>query len=232
MGTEAVWVPLALAAVSGGAQYANQKAASNREQSAEAQSIMDQQAIQQKAAGAANALTKQIASDSPTPIQGQATGAYVQALRRNAAGSTQGGDTSGGDTTFGASTSALAPAAGASSRYNAGTAASQNQVAQYGNTYAADQGTIDAATRMRQNEGLGMQTLGTNLQGLGASSYTKNFVDQLRAQVAGQANPWVSLGASLLGNYANNSSKKIPDATNYDYLSAQQTQGTPGAYGG
>ena len=51
----------------------------------------------------------------------------------------------------------------------------------------------DAAVRQRQNEGLAMQTLGTNLNTIGAESYTKNFVDQLRAQTAGQQSPWVSL---------------------------------------
>jgi hypothetical protein len=47
-------------------------------------------------------------------------------------------------------------------------------------------------------QGLALNTLGTNLNTLGAESYTKNFVDQLRSQAAGQANPWVGLFSNML----------------------------------
>lgn len=165
--------------------------------------------------GKANAqvkgLTDQIARNGPSQIQGKATGDYIDALRKNAAGSTQGGQT-GAPTTYGAPTSALAPAVGANPRYAADLATSQKQVSDYGNTYANEMGSIDAAVRQRQNEGLGMQTLGTNLNTLGAQSYTKNFVDQLKSQAAGQANPWVSLFSGLLGAGAKNysGSGKVP----------------------
>lgn len=66
---------------------------------------------------------------------------------------------------------------------------------------AGEMGAIDAAVRQRQNEGLAQQTLGTNLNTLGAQSYTKNFVDQLRAKASGQANPWVGLLGQLATNY-------------------------------
>jgi hypothetical protein len=49
-----------------------------------------------------------------------------------------------------------------------------------------------------------MQTLGTNLNTIGAQSYSQNFVDQLRAAAAGQASPWVSLFTGLLGAGAKN----------------------------
>jgi len=62
-------------------------------------------------------------------------------------------------------------------------------------------GAIDAAVRQRQNEGLAQQTLGTNLNTLGAQSYTKNFVDQLRAKASGQATTWVGLLGQLATNY-------------------------------
>jgi hypothetical protein len=202
MGTEEFWIPAVMAAVGSAGSAVNQSQANKREQQGEVQSIQDQQAIQEKATQAASQLTKQIATNTPQQIASQATGSYVNQLRRNAAGSATSGANSGGTQTGGASTSSLAPAVGASARYNSDKAASQGQVEQYGDTYADEMGQIDAAVRQRQNEGLAMNTLGTNLNLLSGQSYATNFVDQLRAQAAGTANPWVSLLSGLLGNGA------------------------------
>lgn len=196
MGTEAFWVPAVIAAVGTGAQYVNQQQATKRQNDAEVQAIQDQEANQTKAAGAAGALTRKIATDNPGAIKAQATGDYVKALR------TAAGAAKGGTQTFGASTSALAPAAGASDRYTADKTAGDTQVQDYGQTYADEMGTIDAATRQRQNEGIGMGDLSTKINTLGAKSFGQNFVDQLRANVAGQTNPWVTLGAGLAKNGA------------------------------
>lgn len=191
-------VPLALSAASGAAQYVNQKGTQNRQNSALVQSLADQQADRAQANGAVNKLTSQIATDNPSTLAAKATGAYVDTLRKNAAGSTQGGSTTGDAQTFGGSVSSLPGVAGASDRYNAGTAASQKEVQDYGNTFAKNMGDIDAATRQRQNEGLQMQDLSTTLNQINQKSYGQNFVDQLRTQAAGQLNPWVSLGSSML----------------------------------
>ena len=207
MGTEEFWVPAALAAVSGGAQYINAKNATSRANNAEVQSIQDQAQLRDKANSQVKNLTQQVANNQPNALADQAKTAFINTLRQNAAGSTQGGDTAPGSTNFGASVSALPPGAVGSSRYKAGTAASQKQVEQYGNTNAAEMAQADAAVRQRQNEGLAQQTLGTNLNTIGAESYTKNFVDQLRAQMAGQQSPWVGLFANLAGNLANYGSK-------------------------
>jgi hypothetical protein len=207
MGTEAFWVPAVLAAVSAGGQYANASNAASRANNGETQSIIDQGQIRNQANGQVQQLTKQIAGNNPNALKDQAETSFVNALRQNAAGSTQGGNTAPGSTNFGASVSALAPSTVGSSRYKAGTAASQKQVEQFGNTNAGEMASVDAAVRQRQNEGLAMQTLGTGLNGLGAQSYTKNFVDQLRAQTAGQQSPWVGLFSNLAQNAASYYSK-------------------------
>ncbi len=191
MGTEEFWVPAVLAAASAGGQYVNTRNAQNRENNATIAGIKDQQDIQSQGVAAARALTDKISRDNPNQIASKATGDYVSQLRRNAAGSTQPG-----------ASSALAPVAGGSARYNAGKDASQSTVENYGNTYAGEMGNLDAATRLRQNEGLDMQDLGTSLNTLGAKSATTGFVDQLRAAAAGQPNPWVTLGSNLIGGLA------------------------------
>ncbi len=196
MGTEEFWVPLALAAVSGGAQYANASAANSRQDKSEAQAIADQQAIRQKGEQAVNKTVAKIGSDDPGAIAAKEQGNFVAQLRRNAAGSSSPSDSS-----------SLAPAAGASSRYNTQKGTAQQNVQAYGDKNASELGDLDAAIRQRQNEGLEQQTLGTNLNTLGAQSYSTNFVDQLRAQQAGQTNPWVSLFSTMVGNVGQAASK-------------------------
>jgi hypothetical protein len=180
------WVPALISAAGAGTQYAAQKQASNRQDAAEAQAIMDQQKVQSKAAAATNQAVQKVAESDPNAIQGKATGDYISQLRRNAAGAASGG-----------TDSALAPVSGASARYNAGTQDAQANVNNYGNQLASQMAGIDAAVRQRQNEGLDANTLATQLGGYGMESYGQHFVDQLRAQMAGQANPWAMLGGKL-----------------------------------
>ena len=207
MGTEEFWVPLALAAVSGGAQYANASSATSRANNAEAQTIDDEQQYRTQANSAVNQLTKQIANNSPNQLANQAQTSFVNTLRKNAAGSALGGGTSSDPTLFGASTSALPPTSVGSSQYKKALGNSQQQVESYGNQNAGEMSAVDAAVRQRQNEGLAMQTLSTNLNGLNQQAYQKSFVDQLRAQAAGQQNPWVSLFGNVAGNAGQSISK-------------------------
>lgn len=207
MGTEEFWVPAVLAAVSAGGQAANQGAANTRANNAEVQAIGQQQQYRQQGDDAVKALTQQIAQSSPQQLQNQETSKFVNTLRQNEAGSAAGGSTSNDANNFGQPVSALAPAAGASSQYKTAAANSQKEAQQYGNTEAQQMSAIDSAVRQRQNEGLALGTLGTNLNLLGAESSGTGFVNQLRAQSASQLNPWGSLFSNILGGVANSASK-------------------------
>lgn len=212
MGTEEFWVPAALTALSAGTQAINAKNANSRQQAGEVQSIIDQQKLQSQGNSQVKALTNQIATNTPNQLAAQATGNYVSQLRKNAAG-TQTGTGNNANILFGAPTSSLPSNINASSRYKAGTAASQSQTQDFGNQLAGEMGQIDAATRQRQNEGLAQGTLGTGLNLLGAQSYTQNFADQLRAQAAGQSSPWLTLISGALGGAANTMSKNAGGTT-------------------
>ncbi len=228
MGTEAFWVPALIAAVGTGAQAINQNNATQRGQNAEAQAIANQSQFKTQANSDVSQLTKAIAQNSPQQIQGQETGNFVNTLRKNEVGSTS--SNAGTDSTnFGQPVSALGPASGASARYKSDTAKGQQQTQAYGNTYAGDEAAIDAAVRQRQNEGLAMQTLGTNLNQLQAQSYTQNFVDQLRAQTSGQPSPWVGLFSGLAQNGANAFSKN-PTMFNSSPSGAVLGNGTVGGF--
>lgn len=205
-GTEEFWVPALLAAAGTGANYVNTQNANSRQQAGEVQTILDQQKLQQEGSGQVKALTGQIARNTPDQLAAQATGKYVDVLRKNAAGTSQGGS-GGASILFGQPTSSLPTTINAGSRYKAATAASQGETENYGNELSGEMGQIDAATRQRQNEGLAANTLGTNLNLLGAQSYTQNFADQLRTQASGQGSPWLSLLGSVLGGVGNTMSK-------------------------
>jgi hypothetical protein len=208
VGTEAFWIPAALAAVSAGGQAINQNNANQRAQNAEVQSIASQQQYRQQANDQVKALTQQIATNTPQQLEDQETSQFVNTLRKNAAGSAAGGTTANDPNNFGAPVSALPQnIGGASKQYKTSAANSQQETQQYGNTEAGQMSAIDSAVRQRQNEGLALNTLGTNLNVLGGESAGTGFVNQLRAQAASQANPWASLFSGILGGAAQGMSK-------------------------
>jgi hypothetical protein len=203
LGTEEFYVPLILAAVSAAGQQVNQSAANSRAQNTEVQNLQQQQQLRQQANDQVKSLTQQISTNNPQQIADQDQTAFVNNLRKNEAGSAAGGSTGTNSNTFGQPVSALPQTiSGASKQYQAGTANAQKEAQQYGNTEAGQMSAIDAAVRQRQNEGLAMQTLGTNLNLLGGQSQMSNFVNQLRAQTAGQSSPWASLFSGILGGTA------------------------------
>lgn len=193
MGTEAFWIPAAIAAVGTGAQAYNQHKAATGADEAQAAAIRNQENTQAEGVAAARKTTSNIAKSNPNDIANKATADYVATARKAAASSA-----TGGAQTFGQPTTSLGDTPGASGRFKSDSAAGTKQVQDYGNTYAGEMGQLDAAVRQRQNEGLSMEDLQTHLNTLGQKSWGQNFVDQLRAQVAGQANPWVNLLGGML----------------------------------
>lgn len=192
MGTEEFWIPAAISALGVGTTYAVQQDAANKQDRAQAQAIQNQQDIQNKASGAARRTLEKVQSSNPQALQNSSTAQYVDQLRRNAAGAAVGGPDSSLSTV------------GGSGRYKEGVAQAQKDVNAKGNVLAGQLGAIDAATRQRQNEGLSFGDLATQLTGYGAQSQTQSFVDQLRANVAGQANPWGQLAGQLITNFGQN----------------------------
>jgi hypothetical protein len=208
MGTEAFWVPAVLAAVSAGGQAVNTAQAQNRANNSEISSIQQQQQLESQAANQATQLTRQIAQNNPQKIQGQETNAFVNNLRKNQAATSGSGGTSFNPTS--GAGSSLSPVVGGSKRYSSDVGASQQAGEQYGNSTATDMAAIDGAVRQRQNEGLAMSGLSTNLNLMGAQSSALQFVNQLRTNAAGQADPWVNLAANLVGNAGTSLSKNTP----------------------
>jgi hypothetical protein len=221
MGTEAFWIPAAIAAVSAGANYINQSNADKRQQNAQVTAMQNQADLRNQANNLVKQQAQSIATSNPAAFN--PTGAFVQNLRRNVGGA---GSTTGTEpTNFGQPTSALGPTTGASKRYGSDVATAGAQTEEYGNTYAGEQGALDAAINQRKNEGLQMQTLGTNLNTLAMQSRMQSFVDQLRAQAAGVPNPWVSLFSNAAGYTAGNMAKNAWFTPNFGNYSPASTAG-------
>ncbi len=202
MGTEAFWIPAAIALASGAAQGVNQMQANKRGQNAEVQALSNQNTLRNQANNLVKQQTQNITTSNPQALANKEESQFVNNLRTNEAGSAAGGSTSTNANTFGQPVSALAPVPGGSKQYKSGTAASQKETQQYGTNEAGEMSAIDAAVNQRKNEQLGMQTLQTNLNQLGAQSQMQNFVDQLRARTAATPNPWVNMFAQGAGSLA------------------------------
>jgi hypothetical protein len=194
----------------------NTSQANSRAQAGQVQNIEEQEANQQKANAQVNTLTKQIGQNSPQTLADELTGSFVSNLRKNAVGAQSGSGTTNAPINFGASTSALPSNIGGSSRYKSNVASDQSQVQSYGNQEANLMGQIGAPTLQRQNEGLGMQTLGANLNLDAGNSYTQNFVNQLRSQAAGVQSPWLTLLGGAAGGAGNTLSKNWPQGSSTD----------------
>ena len=205
MGTEAFWIPAAIAAVSAIGQGVNQQNATKRSNNAEVQALTNQNQFKNQANSLVNQQTRNIATSDPNALKNQEESAMVNTLRQNVGGST--GTASKSPTNFGAPTSALGPTPSGSSRYKTGSAAAGTEVQNYGNTIAGQESALDSAIRQRQNEGLQMQTLGANLNTLNAQSMAQGFVDQLRARAVGTPNPWVTVASQGLGAFASGMAK-------------------------
>lgn len=170
-------------AVGMAAQYFNQKNANARGQRAQVGAIANQNAFRNTANTDVTNQTNNIANSSPAPIANAENANFVNTLRNNVGQGTK---------------SALAPTPGASKRYASDAATAGAATQSFGDTQAGQVSALDAALRQRQNEGLQMQTLGTNLNTINAASQKQNYVDQLRAQAVSQPNPWVSLFSKVM----------------------------------
>ncbi len=179
-------VPLAISAVGAGIEAVNRNNALSRANTSETQGIIQQQMLQQQAAGQVNKTVNQIQNSNPTGTSAKSTGDFIRQLRTNQANA---GLNSGAP-----------PVAGANKRYGTSLASGNQTVQNYGNAQAADMGATTGAVQQRMNEGNDMSQLGASLGLLGAQSGADSFVNQLRTAAAGQESPWATLGGQLLTN--------------------------------
>lgn len=190
MGTESVWVPLVVAAVSAGAQYYNTQQTAHRQDNALAQQIRDQAAQQREADARVTKTVQDTAASNPDAARASALDQYVTQLKRHQA----------------AADGNLAMPVGGSDAFKADAAKAAMGVQDYGTKFADLMSRIDAPALQRQQEAFNFGDLGTDLTNIKRNAAGQDFLDELRLRSI-RRNPWVDMASQMGMAYATYGSK-------------------------
>ncbi len=186
MGTEAVWIPMAIAAVGAGASAYNTYQTGRNQDRALAASIQQQQVRQREADALVRAQLERTGQSTPDAERQTAMQEYLTQIQR-AQAQAEGGLGVMGDV---------------SARY-AGDAGSAGQAIRDYATGTADiYSRIDAPLRQREREGIEFSRLGSDINTLGMLSGSDQYLADLRLRRAGQRNPWIDAFSQAAQGYA------------------------------
>jgi hypothetical protein len=178
----AVAVPLVLSALSAGASAYNTRKVQNEQSDIAAQGMLAQRNNQQEADAQVAEGVGQLERSSPEAAQKEATDAFLSQLRRSR-------DQAVGESGIGGD------------EFKSDMGQVQKDVTDYGVRNADVQGRINAPGLQRQQEGVTMGRVASNLNRIGRASNADQFLTQLRMGSV-QANPWVNAGAQIGGGVA------------------------------
>ncbi|MCW0413476.1 hypothetical protein NG831_06565 [Xanthomonas sacchari] len=180
MGSEAVWVPLALAAVGAGTSYYNTQQTAKRQDNALADQIRQQNARQAEADAQVNNLVQKRATSDASTERAQTLGAYLDQVRA----------------ATGAATSGLGQVGKVSDAYQQAANDAALGVADYGQKSAQLMSRIDAPTQQRQREALQNAQFQTDLGLIKRNAAGDDYLAKLRLQRI-RENPWLSAASQL-----------------------------------
>lgn len=173
----AVAIPLALSALSAGAQVYNTREVQEDQNEIAAQGMLAQNAHQREADAQVAEGIGQLERSSPEASQREATNAFLDQLRRTRSQAV-GESGIGGDA------------------FRSDMDQVQSDITNYGNRNADIQGRINAPGLQRQQEGVVMGRVASNLGRVGRASNADQFLTQLRMGGA-QRNPWIDAGSQI-----------------------------------
>lgn len=183
MGTEAIWVPLVMAAVGTAASVYNTRQTNKRMDKSLARQIDNQASKRAEANKRTDKLLEEVQQSNPAAERQRALSGFLSQLK---AGS-------------GAATAGLADNSGsASSRFAADSAAAALGIENYGNQRAEIQASIDAPKYQRDRESVMANRAQTDLQEIDRQARARAFLDGLRVQRAGVRNPYIDAFASAM----------------------------------
>jgi hypothetical protein len=183
MGTEALWIPIALAAASTGVSYYNNKQLENRQDDILVHGIQQQRKRQGDVNKATDELLSKFATSNAEGDKAKANAAYTQALAANKPMVNAG----------------LTKVGGASKDYAAGSQDAALGVADYGKLLSGLMSRIEAPQDQRAREGVMLGNYGVEVDRQGRMSRGDDYINQLRLK-AQRSNPWLSaLSAALQG---------------------------------
>lgn len=188
MGTEAFWIPAAIAALSAGASaYQTHEVAKDQDQAA-AQGIKSQQAKQREIDSRANQEITALEGSSPEDERAAAMEKYMQQLR-SARGNMEGGGN----------------VPGASERYQQDVVTSKASIGNFGDKIADILSRVQSAGDQRRNEGYSFGRMGSDVATTAREAQGADFLNRLRMNGI-QRNPWVDAGAQTLQGAAQGAS--------------------------
>lgn len=205
MGTEAVWMPMLMTALSAGAQMYNTRRTENKQDAANANAIRSQARIQREADARVNEETQRLEQSRSESERAKALESYGSQLRTNRA----------------AVQSGLVPNGGSDALE--GWAANASQAVDAGADKAAGlMARMDAPAYQRMNEGFSRGMLATDLDRTAREAQGRAFLDDLRLRSI-RRNPWLDAGAQALGAFGSayrppaGASRFGPYASGYKY---------------
>jgi len=185
MGSEAIWVPLALSALGAGASYYNTQQTAKKQDNALAQQIRNQQNLQHQADARTAQMIQQQGQQTDTKEKAAGLAANQAVLQANAGQAQK---------VF------QVPGAVSQAYQTAGANAAQG-ITNFGNQQADLQSSINAPSQQRQNNRVNIDNYGNDLGLIARKASGQNFLDQLKLQSV-RRNPWIDVGSGLLNGAA------------------------------
>lgn len=179
MGTESIWIPLAISALGAGATAYDQNRVA-RQQKEEATDLMKtQQRKQFQADALLNENTAALGQSSPEEERQKAMAGFLETLRANA------GNAAGTSTDV-----------ASGGRYGEDAAAAKADIQNYGTNRSDMLSRIVAPSRQRQNERFAIGRTADEVSGVSRDADAERFLSQLRMQSI-RANPWITAGGQV-----------------------------------
>jgi hypothetical protein len=191
MGTESVWVPLALAAVSAAGTAYNQYDVAKKQNAASTDMMRTQQTRQREANAQTDQQIAAIKNSNADSARQQSLDGFLSTLRANAVNSRGTTPVLGGD------------------RFQADANSTNAAIQNYGTNRADILSRILAPMEQRRNEVQGMARTNDELAGIARNAEADRFLSQLRMQNI-HANPWISAGSQVAGAAAGAMAGSMP----------------------
>lgn len=185
MGTEAIWIPLAMSALAGGASYYNTRQTEKKQDNALAGQLRTQAAHQHDADARTAQLVQQQQQSTPDAAKASTLAQFQQQLLANKGNSTR---------------TLEAPGAVSAAYQKSGSDAALG-MGQYGNAFADLVANIDAPGQQRAGEQRNMNRYASDLDLIKRNSGGDDFLAQLKMRNI-KRNPWIDAASSVAQGYA------------------------------
>jgi len=196
MGTEAIWIPLAMTALGAGVNYNEQRKTAKRQDNILAGQIQQNSARQAEADRAVSDTLRTAATSSGEDSRQGAAAQYLDQVRAAQAGATRG----------------LGQVGAVSGAYQQAANDAALGVGDYASQTANLMARIDAPAQQRQQEAQSSDRLRSNLGLIGRKAAGDDYLAQLRLRNV-RPNPWAGVAAQLMSGAAQGMAGRASGAT-------------------